>query len=185
MPRRLGRIGKRKLSPEIEAFLDYPIMQLLVARPSTIREISHTMLMSLSQVRRRLDSLVAKGFVVKRADNRWQLIVRLAVLDIPRATSLPGMGLKTPDRESFLEPLEAPQREQRAPATQDAEVAIPQPQRGNRKAAEYFGVPSYIEGVGELTVGTPAICNVCKNYTPIRYNDIPTCVVCVREMTHA
>jgi hypothetical protein len=179
----------RKITPDAESFLAFPVLVALSRRPMNIREISRVLLLSRDTTKRRVYELRDAGYIVKRADdNRWVQTVSLQMAGVPQPTSVPGIGMQTP-------PVPGEPRPQKlikavvpklSPAETRFKPAHPKPatptpvSEAAVKLAKHFDVVAWIEGKGEAGIGAVQGCEVCKKVTPLRYGSAPICVQCAK-----
>jgi biotin operon repressor len=135
------------------------------------REIARALLISHDSANRRLDTLRAKGYVVKNHARRWVSIVRLAPTDVKHD---PTLGLvDVPTKKEFGPFASVPE-----PPT-----AIPEPPLSERAEvraemlAKQLGVPKTVNGK-TVTLGPVRPCAWCKALTPLKYGLSPTCKNC-------
>ena len=160
------------LDPNLMA---YPILAALTFEASTAKELSHKLLMPLANVRRRLRRIEAQGLIVQRRDWRWQMIVNLsqngsgkAVLGHTEAVEEPVAppSITTPqlDMRSVYRTPEAPE------GTSSKALRI----------SERMKVPATLSH-GEVCMGSPGRCILCRNVTPLRYGTESVCPTCARK----
>lgn len=149
-----------------------PVLAVLASRPQTIWQIKKLLMLNPVSIARRLKDLEAAGWVVKRSDNRWQMVVRLkpepvkpVVPDVPPAhQDAPGTIVQVPEVPEFkathLDPT----------AGRDSGLAT------------HFRVPVELIGRGLVGAGTIAPCTICNKSTPLKYGGQAICPTCARRM---
>lgn len=167
-------------------FVAFPVLVVLSRKPCTIGEISRTLLTSRASVSKHLKALERLGYVMKRADGRWVMIVRVRMEGLPvdeagRVTRAPGERMQ----EVALSDIPNPTRQEplgEAREVKGRQVVDPPPvvaAAGQQLSlAQRFGVPER-NGDGELSLGPLQQCAICgKERTPLRYGTRATCKKC-------
>lgn len=162
--------------PDAE-FLVFPALAALARRPMTIAELSRTLLISRNTARTRVLQLASEGYVIQRADKRWQLIAKLGLIGVPtpdgaepvrEAADITKLPLPNEPKPKFLVNNKA------VPAAKVPPTPTTTVSERAAVIASRFGLPQSIEGVGEVRMGTITPCKGCAKPTPY----------CFGEFTH-
>lgn len=163
----------KRLGKETERFLAFPILAVIARRPMTCKDVSRTMLQSLSSVLKRLRQLEKMGYAVKRADRKWEMKVALSAIPAPSSEAILYNGSH-----------EAPEPDRGSPwheARRHLVEPVKTPVTAAEKLAAYFKSPESIEHLGVIGTGALGKCSNCGRLTPLRYGNTLYCPVCARK----
>ena len=172
---------------EASELLVFPILAALSKCPMNMMEIARALHLGLSTVKKRLHELEKVGYVVKRADNKWVVVVRLKIEGALKAVGVPGIDDKldvaveegpggSGSLEDDLRGLDFAHAKPE-PVVKPVEVLT-----ASQKVARQFKVPEWIEGLGSVGIGAIVACLHCKKPTPLRYDRSALCATCARHV---
>lgn len=176
-----------------------PVMVCLAQKAMSVAELSRTMHASPSAVRRWVRHLEDAGFIIRRWDNRYALIVVLRVENLPHVTNGdilpgdPGTVVFSPesgvskglivrqDAESrVVQPKVVPTPAEAPYVAPTAPKRITVSARASKLAA-HFKIPEWRRNMGEVSTGSVAPCGLCKTTTVVKYGNQPVCAPCARK----
>jgi biotin operon repressor len=186
---------KSLTKPELN-LLAYPILASLGRCPKTLKQLSHQLLMSQNAVTNRLKQLQDQGLVVRRSDNKWQMIVGLRPERAPDVPSSPEETVELGVEDWVETPQDGSGRAAQPPpivrAAESRSRALqrqpvykpPKPPEGcgslALKVMERMRVPATLKDYGEASIGSLAVCVKCSKGTPLKYGRTPICPLCAR-----